>query len=247
MATAIGIIIGMVPGAGATVSAWIGYNVAKVNSKHPELFGKGAIEGVIGPECANDSCEGGSLIPTMTLGIPGSAGAAIILGGMTLAGMRPGPDLFADQAPQAIATMLSFTLAHIVFLGVAVWSMRYVIRVLRIPTLAWPPFIIAFAAFGAFIIQGRVFGIYAALAVGIAGYFLVQRGYPLPPMLLGFVLGPILEHNYVRVTLVSRGDIFHYTLGRPIALVFFALAILAVGLDVYQRRLVRQRLALASI
>ncbi len=241
-----GTLIGMIPGAGATIAAWIGYNQAQRLSKHPERFGHGAIEGVIGPETANDAVDGGSLIPTMTLGIPGSASAAIILGGLVLAGMRPGPQLFNEQAPEAVSVMLLFMASNLFMLVLAVVAMRYIVKVLRFPPAAWPPAIIVLGTFGAYAIQNRMFGAYAALAIGLLAFGMLLRGFALPPALLGFILGPILEDNYVRLMIVSRNDPVDYILGRPIAMVLLAIAVGAIGLDAYQRRTLKRARSIAS-
>ncbi len=233
--SSIGTFIGMIPGAGATIAAWLGYNQAKRMSKTPERFGSGAIEGVIGPEAANDAVDGGSLIPTMTLAIPGSGSAAIILGGLVLAGMRPGPRLFRDQAPEAVAVMLAFVLANLAMFVVAVVSMRWMIRVLSIEPKVWPPAIMVLGVFGAFVIEQRIFGSYVAIVVGIAAYLLVARGFPLPPALLGFILAPILERNFIRLETASRGDPLGYMLGKPVAMAILLLAVAAMVMDVRQR------------
>lgn len=247
LASVIGTIIGMIPGPGATVAAWIGYNVSQRTSKHPEQFGKGAVEGIIGPEAANDSVDGGSLVPTMTLGIPGSASAAIILGGMALAGMRPGPRMFTEQAPQAISVMLAFMLANLFFLAFAVMTMQYMLKILTIPPQIWPTVIVVLGMFGAFVIEQRIFGSYIALALGILAYIMGRLGFPLAPALLGFILGPILEDNYVRLSLISAGDPLGYILGRPVAVVLLMIAIGSVALDIYQRRRLKQRLGVIKI
>lgn len=231
-----GLIIGMIPGAGATIAAWLAYGQAQRLSPNPERFGHGAIEGVVAPEAANDSVAGGTLIPTMTLGIPGSADSAIILSGLILVGMRPGPRLFTDQAPRAVAVMLAFLIANLVFLGIVVLVMRYLIRILAVPTGAWPPLIVALGAFGAYAIEQRFFGVYATLAVGALGYLMLRNGYPLAPALLAFVLGPILEANLTRLRSVTNGDMLSYVVGRPIAMVFLVLAVLSLGLNALQRR-----------
>lgn len=246
VAGATGTVIGMIPGAGATIAAWIGYNQAQRLSKEPDKFGHGAIEGVIGPETANDAVDGGSLIPTMTLGIPGSASSAIILGGLVLAGMRPGPRLFSEQAPQAVSVMLLFMLANLFMFALAIVSMRYVLKVLLIPPKAWPPVIIALGTFGAYVIETRMFGSHVALVVGLMSFILLLRGFPLPPALLGFILGPILEDNYSRLLIVSGRDPVGFILGRPVAMLLLVIAIGALGMDVYQRRTMRRARAIAT-
>lgn len=234
-----GTIIGIIPGAGATIAAWLAYGQAQRMSPRPEKFGHGAIEGVIAPEAANDAVAGGTLIPTMTLGIPGSAGSAVILGGLILVGLNPGPRMFVNQAPQAIAVMLAFLIANIMFLGLVVVLMRYFIRVLSIPPLAWPPLIVAMGLFGAFAIEQRAFGMLPTMAIGLLGYAMTRFGYPLAPSLLAFVLGPILEGNYDRLVRVSGGDLLRFIIGRPIASVLLVLAILSLFWDLWQRRRVR--------
>ena len=144
--------------------------------------------------------------------------------------------MFVNQGPQAIAVMLAFLLANVVFLAIVVLLMRYFIRVLSIPPAAWPPLIVGTGLFGAFAIEQRQFGMVATMAVGLLGYVMVRFGYPLAPALLAFVLGPILESNYDRLVRVSGGDLLPFLLGRPIAVVLLVLAVASLFFDVLQRR-----------
>ena len=157
-----------------------------------------------------------------------------------LAGMRPGPRLFTEQAPQALSIMLLFVMANLFMIVLAVVSMRFVLRVLTIPPKAWPPAIIVLGTFGAYIVETRMFGAHAALLIGLLSFLMLLRGFPLPPALLGFILGPILEANFVRLMIVSRGDPVSYILGRPVAIILLIVAVGAVAMDIYQRRMMRR-------
>lgn len=228
----IGTGVGVAPGAGGTVAAWIAYNAARRVSKDPTPFGKGNIDGVIAPETAGDGAEGGDLVPTMALGIPGGGSTAVLLAGFTLAGLRPGPQLFQTQAPEAVSIMLMFVLANILFLFIAVFAMRVLVLILKVDPRIWPPMIMVVAIFGAFTVYQTMFGSYVMLVIGIAMFGLKLLGFPQAPMLLGFILGPIVDSNWTRIGELSHGDPIPFILDRPVAILIFVLAAVAVALDV---------------
>lgn len=228
----IGTFIGFIPGAGATMAAWMSYNEAQRFSKNKDKFGKGNSEGLVAPEAATDAVSGGTLIPTMTLGIPGSAQGAIILGGLTLAGLQPGPTLFDNQPGIAMGVLVLYLAASIILFILATISIRFVLVVLRLDSRAWPPIIVALGMFGAYMVERRSFGMYAALALAIIAFLLQRIDFPLPPLLLGFILGPLLESNFVRVMRVagsSPTDIGGHLLSSPIAVTFLILALASAG------------------
>lgn len=232
LGTGIGTFIGFIPGAGATMAAWMSYNEARRFSKNQEKFGKGNTEGLVAPEAATDAVSGGTLIPTMTLGIPGSAQGAIILGGLTLAGLQPGPTLFESQPGIAMGVLVLYLVASIVLFILATISIRFVLVVLRLDSRAWPPIIVALGLFGSFMVERRLFGLYAALALALVAYLLQRIDFPLPPLLLGFILGPLLESNFVRVMRVAGSnptDISAHLMNSPIAMIFLSLAIVSAG------------------
>jgi putative tricarboxylic transport membrane protein len=235
----IGTGVGITPGAGGTVAAWIAYNTAQRISKDPTPFGKGNLDGVIAPEAAGDGAEGGSLVPTMTLGIPGGGSTAVLLAGFTLAGLRPGPQMFQTQAPQAVSIMLMLIVANILFLFIAVFAMRVLVLILKVDPRIWPPMIFVVAIFGAFSVYQSMFGAYVMLVIGIAMFALKLFGFPQAPMLLGFILGPIVDSNWTRIGELSHGNMMSFVMERPVALVIFALAVAAVAFDV--RRQIRDR------
>ncbi len=235
----IGTGVGVIPGAGGTVAAWIAYNTARRISADPTPFGQGNLDGVIAPEAAGDSAEGGDLVPTMALGIPGGGSTAVLLAGFTLAGLRPGPQLFQTQAPQAVSIMLMFVVANILFLFIAVFAMRVLVLILKVDPRVWPPMIIVVAVFGAFTVEQTMFGVYTMLVIGVAMFLLRLLGFPQAPMLLGFILGPIVDSNWTRIGELSHGSPISFILDRPFALVIFVLAAAAVAVDV--RRQLRDR------
>ena len=241
----IGTGVGVAPGAGGTVAAWIAYDTARRVSKDPTPFGTGNIDGVIAPETAGDGAEGGDLVPTMALGIPGGGSTAVLLAGFTLAGLRPGPQLFQTQAPQAVSIMLMFVLANILFLFIAVFAMRFLVLILKVDPRIWPPMIMVVAIFGAFSVEQTLFGSYVMLVIGIAMFCLRLLGFPQAPMLLGFILGPIVDSNWTRIGELSQGDALSFIVDRPVAVVIFGLAALAVAFDV--RRQLRDRRTVKAV
>lgn len=230
--SAIGIAIGILPGIGAGTSNIISYIAAKKRSKTPEMFGKGAPEGVVASETANNAGIGGAMIPLLTLGIPGDAVTAILLGGLMIHGIQPGPMLFLTQAPLVYTIFAALFVAAFVMLVMEFYGLRIFIRLLSIPKHILLPIILVLCAIGAFGLASRVFDVWTILAFGILGYGFVKAGIPTAPFIIGFILGPMAETSFRRGLQLSRGD-FTGFLTNPISASFLALAAISVIWQLY--------------
>lgn len=226
-ASVIGTIIGIIPGSGAGISTFLSYNESRRFSKFPEKYGKGIPEGVIATETSNNATTGGALVPLFTLGIPGDAVTAVIFGGLLIQGLTPGPDLFAENLDIVHGLFGTLILANIFMLIVGMFFIRYLVKVAVVPKEILLPIIVIFCLIGSFSINNSVFDIWVALVFGLIGYVLTKYNYSLPPLILGMILGPIIETNFRRSLVQSDGglDIF-FT--RPISLIFIIIAIISI-------------------
>jgi putative tricarboxylic transport membrane protein len=226
----IGVGIGTIPGVGEDIAAWASYDVAKKFDKDPDSFGKGNIRGVICAETANNACIGGAIIPVLTLGVPGSPPAAMLLGALNLHGVRPGPMLafeFPNFIPQ-MAAMLMWASIMILFLGLAM--ARISVLVLRMPAAVLMPSVAFLAVLGSYALGLNTFNIYLMFAFGIAVYLLEELGYPVAPLVIGVILGNMADTSLRRALLGSHGSLEpFYT--RPVSLVLLALIILSLSLQ----------------
>lgn len=227
----IGAWLGVLPGVGPTVSAFMAYAVEKRVSKTPERFGKGTIEGIMAPETSNSASDMASFIPTLTLGIPGSVTMALIIGAMMIHGIQPGPQMLTEQPAMFWGLVMSFWIGNIVLVILNVPMIGMWIRVLTIPYHILYPAIVMFVCIGVYGVNNNVFDVYAVLVFGIAGYVLRVLDFEPAPLLLGYVLGPMLEENFRRAMLLSRGS-FQTFIERPISMwvLFLTAALLAWGL-----------------
>jgi putative tricarboxylic transport membrane protein len=216
----IGLIIGVVPGAGTSVSSFVGYARAKSTSKHPEMFGKGAPEGVVAAEAADTSETSGALVPTLALGIPGSATAAVMLSALYLHGITPGPALMRDEGPFVYAVLLGLLLCCVLILPLGILlsiPMRSVVRIR--PMLLIPP-ILVLAMVGAYATRSMLFDLFLVIAFGLVGLVMRAGGYPVVPMILGLVLGPLMESNLDRALLLGHNQV-SYFFGSPAVIVLW--------------------------
>lgn len=229
----IGTFVGLIPGAGADIASFIGRSEARRASKTPEAFGRGSPEAIAGSEAANNAVVGGSLIPMLTLGIPGNAVTAALLGGLLIHGLIPGPLLFV-QAPDVLYPFIfSLFLANLFFAVVAFAGLRYVARIVLIPQGIVAPVVAALAVVGAYSFRSIEFDIWIMFAMGILGYVLRKAGYPLAPIILGIILGPLAEENLDRVFTLARADglsVMGYFVQRWITV---ALMVLTIATIVY--------------
>jgi putative tricarboxylic transport membrane protein len=206
----IGIMIGILPGAGGSLAAFISYNEAKRASKHPETFGTGEPLGVAAAECGNNADNAAALIPALTLGVPGSAVTAVILGGLLVHGLQPGPGLFRDHADTVYGFMIQMLLTSImlVFFG-GVLASRVFAQVLRIPAALLAPVVLALCVVGVYSVQNSVFDVYLMFGFGLIGYAMDRFGFPLAPVVLGVVLGTMAEMNLRLALIIAQGDVWH--------------------------------------
>jgi putative tricarboxylic transport membrane protein len=223
----LGAFIGAIPGPGAVLGAFIPYAEAKRVSKHPEEFGKGSLEGIAAAESGNNSAAIGALIPTLTLGIPGEAATAVLLGGLMILGLRPGPMLFVESANVVNALFASVLLSAVVLLLLGLFLAQHMGKLITVPKKFLVPVILSLCIVGSFAIRNSVFDIGVALAFGLLGYALTLMDYPTVPVLLGLILGPIAESNFRRALLISRGDYLVF-LSSPYCYALIILSILSL-------------------
>ena len=222
----IGVFIGAVPGAGGSIANLLAYDQAKRSSKTPEAFGKGNPDGVIASEAGNSATAGGGLIPMVALGIPGSAVDAILMAALMVHGISVGPRLIMDNADLVYGMFVAMVVASLMMLAVCVLSMRLFLRVTDIPKQFIVPTVMVCCVIGAFALNNRVTDLYLLGAIGLVGYGLKSLDYPLAPLVLGVILGPIAETN-LRRALMSDGD-WTVFFTRPVSAVLLAAAVLSV-------------------
>lgn len=223
----LGFLMGVLPGAGATLASFFSYDVERRFSKHQDEFGKGAIEGVAGPEAANNAAVNGAFVPTLTLGIPGSGTTAVLLGAFLLFGIQPGPLLLEQQPDLVWGLIASFYIGNMILLVLNLPMAPVFASILRLRYGVLYPFILLLCFVGAYAIENRMWGVWLALAFGLIGYYMKRYDYPAAPVILGLILGGILEQSLMQTSSISGGD-FTIFLQRPIALVLFALAALVI-------------------
>jgi len=203
----IGTFIGAVPGVGEDIAAWVSYDLAKRSSKHPEEFGHGSIEGLISAEAGNNACVAGAMIPVLSLAIPGSAPAAVLLAAMFIHGVRPGP-LIMIEFPAfvyEVVVMVFFATTAMLILGLSM--VRALVKVLLVPREKLMPVIFTLCVVGAYAITGRMFDVGVMVVFGIIGFYMREMEYPMAPLILGIILGDILDKNLRRALILSDGAI----------------------------------------
>lgn len=202
----IGTLVGALPGAGAAMAAFLSYSEARRSSRHPERFGTGLPEGVVAPETANNAMTGGAFIPMLAFGIPGDAVTAVILGGLVIHGITPGPQLFGEAGHLVGPLFAAYFASYVLILTFGLLLIPLFSRIMLVPRPVLFPLIGTLAIVAAFTSEGTAFAMYLAIAVGVGAYVLRRLGYPLIPLLLGLILGPMLESNFRRSLILSEGD-----------------------------------------
>jgi putative tricarboxylic transport membrane protein len=225
--TGIGSILGILPGGGHILSSFASYSAEKRLSKTPQEFGKGAIEGVAGPESANNAAAQTSFIPLMTLGIPAHPVMALMIGAFILQGITPGPNVINDQPALFWGIIASMWIGNLLLVILNLPLVGLWVKMLSIPYRVLFPAIVLFACIGTFSINQNIYDIYAIAFFGIVGYLLIRFGCEPAPLLLGFVLGPLLEEHLRRAMIISRGDPMIF-IERPISATLLAMALAAV-------------------
>ncbi|WP_375594448.1 tripartite tricarboxylate transporter permease [Algihabitans albus] len=226
----IGVAIGAIPGAGATAAAFLSYGEAKRTSKRRENFGKGEIEGVAAAESGNNGVAGATLIPLLSLGIPGDVVTAVILGAFMLHGLTPGPLMFEQNLDMIYAIFVGILFSSVVLLIAGSVAIRQFVRIADVPPHILLPVVLLFCVFGSYAVQNQMFDILVMFAFGIVGFVMMRIGMAAAPFLIGFILGPLFEDNLRRSFLIS--DDLGVFLRSPICWIFIALTVfsLVVGL-----------------
>ncbi len=238
--TLIGFFVGMLPGAGATAASMISYATEKRFSRHPERFGTGAIEGVAAPESANNAAAVGAMVPLLTLGIPGSATTAVMLGGLLIFGLRPGPLLFQEHAPFVWGIIASMYVSNVLLVLLNVFAIPAFVAVLRLPRAVLLPSIAALAIIGVYSLENSVFEVWMALLFGGLGYLMHRLEYPPAPLVLALVLGNTFEESVRQSLQISHGSLAIFVT-RPLAAAFLVLTVVLIALPmVAQRRQARR-------
>ncbi len=218
----IGTLVGILPGAGATMSSFISYNEARRWSKTPEKFGKGCLEGIAAPEAANNAATGGAMVPLLSLGIPGSETTAVLVGAFMIQGLRPGPLLFRENPDLVYGLFAGMVLANIAFFVLGMLGARLFSQVTKIPNRVLVPMILILATIGSFAENNSLSDVFLMFSFGVVGYFMRKFEFPVAPLVLALVLGPMAESNFRRGLIISAGDWTTF-FTRPISLVFLAL------------------------
>jgi putative tricarboxylic transport membrane protein len=232
----IGALIGIIPGAGGNIASILAYNEAKRFSKDKSRFGKGEKKGVIAAESANNAMVGASLIPLLTLGIPGSPTAAIFLGGLLIHGIWPGRNLFIDNAETAYVFLYSMVAAQFVLLILGLLMIKYMTRLTNIPAYVMAPVILSFSIIGAYTTQNSVFDIYTVVVIGCLMFIFQKLKFSPAPVALGFILGSIAEEGFLQGLQVgsARGSSFFYFFSGGWNIALFSLVVLTIGISVVQ-------------
>lgn len=218
----IGTVLGAIPGAGGDVSAFISYATARRFAKPEEKYGQGAEGGVVATEAANNGCCGGALIPTLSLGIPGDASTAVLLGALYLLGFFPGPELFQYNAGIAGGIFLAYIFGNVVLLWLGIILVPFFGTVLKLQKAWLLPLVLVLSVIGTYSLQNSIFDLWVMLLFGVIGYLLRKANYPLAPIIIGFILGPILENNLRRSLLISQDGLLIF-LERPISAIILAI------------------------
>ncbi|HEX7124220.1 MAG TPA: tripartite tricarboxylate transporter permease [Thermodesulfobacteriota bacterium] len=231
----LGTLIGIIPGAGASISAFVAYGEARRMSKHPEEFGKGSYEGVAAPECANNAVVGGALVPLLALGIPGSGSAAVMFGALTVHGIIPGPRLFTERADLIYTFVIGLFSTVVAMLLFGLATIRWSSLAVRAPRRVMVPGVLVLSVIGTYGLANSVFDVYVLVVTGLLGYLLAKIDVPIVTIALGLVLGALVEQSFQQAVLVGqvdKGSALMYFLTRPVAvgLMLLAFGILISGI-----------------
>ncbi len=221
----IGTIVGIIPAAGANIAAFLAYDQAKRFSKEPETFGKGNYNGIIASEASNNGCCGGAMVPLLTLGIPGDAVTSVLIGGLMIKGLTPGSLLFSEHMDVVIGIFTTFFIATIFMVLIQMVGMRLFVQILSIPTNYLNAALVILSLVGSFALRNNIFDVGVTIVLGLVGYLLTRGGFPMPPAVLGLVLGTMFERE-VRMALYSSHGNWGIFITHPVSLI---LIIISVG------------------
>ncbi len=223
--SALGTLVGALPGAGADIAAWMSYAISKKMSKEPEKYGTGHVEGIIESGAANNSALAGAWIPALVFGIPGDSITAIVIGVLYMKNMNPGPTMFTHNPQNLYAVYILFVAANLIMIPLGWWCIKIAKRILTVPRNILMPIILMFCIVGAFAINNTPFDVGVMLVAGIIAYVLEENGFPIAPAILGVVLGPMLEENFVTSMIKSDGSLVAF-FTRPVAATLGVLTLL---------------------
>jgi TctA family transporter len=223
----IGSFFGALPGTGGMISSFVAYAIEKRVAKDPSRFGQGAIEGVVAPETANNAADQTAFIPTMTLGIPGSASMAIMLGVLMIHGITPGPRLITERPEMFWGLVMSFWVGNLMLLVLNIPMIGLWVRLLSVPYHLLYPSVLVFVCVGVFSVNNAAFDIWPVIVFAALGYLLGRCGFPVAPLILGFVLGPLIEQHFRRAMMLSGGS-FDTFIGSPISATVMSLVVLLI-------------------
>ncbi|KIX15258.1 tripartite tricarboxylate transporter permease [Dethiosulfatarculus sandiegensis] len=232
----IGFVIGVLPAAGATLASFLSYATESKLTKHPEDLGKGAIEGLAGPEAANNAAAAGSLVPMLTLGVPGSGTTAVLLGAFMMYGLQPGPLLFKEHPDLAWGVIASMYVGNVMLVSLNTVFIPLFVRVMRVPSSLLMPIVVGLTVLGAYSLQNSMVDVWIMTCAGIAGYFIKKYDYPATTLILGLVLGPLTEINFIRAMSLSNGDPSIF-ITRPISLALLIVGFLSVSFPFFKKYL----------
>ncbi|TWF74662.1 putative tricarboxylic transport membrane protein [Pseudonocardia hierapolitana] len=224
----LGFLFGCLPGAGSTLASFMAYGIEKRVSKHKDEFGHGAIEGVAAPESANNAAANANFVPTLTLGVPGGATTAVLLGAFTIYGIQPGPLLFEQQPELVWGLLASFFIGNLILLVLNLPLAPVFAQLLRVPYGYLYPLILFTSLLGAYAISNNTFSVWVVLVFGLIGYAMKRLGFPTAPLVLGLVLGPLFEKALVQTSSIGDGNLL-IVFTRPICIVVLALAVLLLA------------------
>ncbi len=245
----IGIWVGILPGAGAATGSYIAYSTAKKSSKHPEEFGEGSIEGIAAPEAANNAVTGSAMIPLLTLSIPGSTAASVLLGALMIQGLQPGFSLFTKQADIVFPIIFGFLLANIIMLPIGLAFARVAGNIIRIPNAILAPVIAVLAVLGGYCIRIRVFDIFVVVCFGALGYLMKKSKYAPGAFTLGLILGNMCETGLRRsfaLAMRTGGGIFSYYMSRPQSIILILLILYNMSEPLRRRWKEKRKVAVRS-
>ena len=223
--TILGFVVGMLPGAGATIASFLSYGTAKKFSKRGELFGTGVVEGVAAPEAANNAASMGAMVPMLTLGVPGSGSTAIMMGALMMLGITPGPSFFTKNADVAWGLVASMYLGNVILVIIGICGVSLFVKVLNVKGTTLNELIFAFILMGAYALENSMFTVGLTIFFGILGYIFKKLNVPAAPMVLGIVLGYLTESNLRQALIIDDGDMWR-VITHPISAVILVLAVL---------------------
>lgn len=238
----IGAFIGMIPGAGGDIGAFVAYNVTENVTKDKKAFKEGDLKGVASPESANNGSTGGAMIPLLTLGIPGDAVTAVLLGALMVQGIQPGPDLFQQDGELVYSLFIGMILANATVILLGLLGVRFFIKILDIPKILLMPVILVLCSVGSYALGNNMFDVYVMLISGIIGYLMIKFNFSAPPVILALILGPMMEENLRRGLSLTGGDFMSFFY-RPISGTLLFLAIITLILPFIIRAFQRNKMS----